>query len=98
MINNQNNDPLSKTVTIINDLGLHARSAAKIAQEAGKASSKVWIKLNNETVDAKSTIDVLTLACPKGATISVSIENKADVPVLESIVKLVENGFGEHNN
>ncbi len=97
MTNKGNHIPLSKDVTIVNDLGLHARSAARIAQAAGKAASRVWILRGDEMVDAKSTIDVLTLACGKGTTITVKIDHKADAPILERIVEMVEDGFGEQN-
>ena len=48
-------DENSKDVFIINELGLHARSAAKIAEIALNAESKVWIsKEDGENVDAKN--------------------------------------------
>jgi phosphocarrier protein len=89
------NPIVSDAVTISNELGLHARSAAKIAELAQNAKSKVWIQKGDETVDAKSIIDILTLACGKGATIRVVIEEDADVSILNSIVALAKNGFGE---
>lgn len=89
------NPIVSDAVTISNELGLHARSAAKIAELAQNAKSKVWIQKGDETVDAKSIIDILTLACGKGATIQVVIEEEADVSILNSIVTLAKNGFGE---
>jgi phosphocarrier protein HPr len=56
----------SRTLRIVNDLGLHARSAAKLAKLAGEASEGVWIMKNGDTADATSMLDILTLACPKG--------------------------------
>jgi phosphocarrier protein len=53
-------------VVIINELGLHARSAARIAKLAQNANSKVWLIRGKERVDASSIIDILSLACPKG--------------------------------
>lgn len=87
--------PLSRQVEIRNELGLHARSAARIAQIAQTARSNVWISRDAESVDAKSIIDMLTLACGKGALITVSVDAAADCGVLERIVALVECGFGE---
>lgn len=87
---------LSKDVFIINELGLHARSAAKIAEIAIKARDQVWITKNNdETVDAKSIIDMLTLGCSKGTKITIEIESNSDIKIFNKIVQLVENGFGE---
>jgi len=86
---------LSQTVIIVNELGLHARSAAKIAQLAQEAQSNVWIKVADEVADATSILDILTFACAKGSQITVAVDDPSDRSVLERIVKLVENGFGE---
>ena len=85
----------SKNVTVVNELGLHARSAAKIAELAGHATSKVWVQKNEERVDARSILDILTLACEKGSTLTIVIDDKSDVQTLNHIVELVKNGFGE---
>lgn len=86
---------LSRTLTIVNDLGLHARSAAKLATLAEAARGRVWITKNGNTADAASMLDILTLACPQGADVTVSIEDEADRDVLERIAALIRSGFGE---
>lgn len=85
----------SKEVVIVNELGLHARSAAKIAEIAQRANSSVWIIKNDQQVDAKSIIDILTLACAKDSCIVIGVEDPSDENILEDIVRLVEEGFGE---
>jgi phosphocarrier protein HPr len=86
---------LSREVAILNELGLHARSAAQIAALANQSTASVWIQKGNEKADASSIVDILTLACEKGSKITISIENKADFNILEAITELVEGGFGE---
>ena len=86
---------LSREVVIVNELGLHARSAAKIAALAQNSKAAVWVKKDAEKADASSIVDILTLACEKGSKITLIIEDKADRPILEDIVNLIENGFGE---
>ncbi|MBC2744792.1 MAG: HPr family phosphocarrier protein [Desulfosarcina sp.] len=85
----------SITLRIVNDLGLHARSAAKLAKLAGEASGGVWILKNGNTADATSMLDILTLTCPKGTEITVSIDDEADMNTLERIAALIRSGFGE---
>ena len=85
----------SRTLIIVNDLGLHARSAAQLAKLAAEAAGGVWIMKNGETADATSLLDVLTLACPKGSTITVGIEDEADIGTLDRIEDLIRRGFGE---
>ena len=86
---------LSRNVIIVNELGLHARSAARIAQLAGGSKGSIWISKGDQKADASSIVDILTLACEKGSCITISIENKDDMPILEAISELVESGFGE---
>ncbi len=88
-------DQLSRDVTIINDLGLHARSAARIAALVQKVKSRVWLIKDGERADASSIIDILTLACPKGSNITIKIDDKSGTEILNNIVRLIEDGFGE---
>jgi phosphocarrier protein len=92
---NKSDTKLLKRVTIINDLGLHARSAAQIAKLARNVKSKMWIIKDGEKVDAASIIDILTLACPKGSKIILKIDDQSDLDILNDIAKLIERGFGE---
>jgi phosphocarrier protein HPr len=84
-----------KVVTIVNELGLHARSAAQIAKIAGTGTANVWLKKGDNIADAASIIDILTLACEKGTRITILIEDWADIDILNDIADLVESGFGE---
>ena len=84
-----------RDVVINNALGLHARSAAQIAKIVQKAKANVWIKRGPEKVDASSIMDILTLACEKGTTITIMIEDMSDIDILEAVAELVNSGFGE---
>ena len=92
---NDTRQSFSKDVIVVNELGLHARSAAKIAELAREATSKVWVQKNEERADARSILDILTLACEKGSTLTIVIDDKSDMETLNRIVDLVINGFGE---
>ena len=92
---NRSQPALSRKVTIVNELGLHARSAAKIAELANRSKASIWIQKGDEKADASSIVDILTLACEKGTKITIHIENKSDLSILEEITELVKSGFGE---
>ena len=76
---------LSKTLCIINDLGLHARAAEKIAKIASGAAFGVWIAKDGNRVDAASIIDILTLSCAKDTKITLTIDDPSDIDVLAAI-------------
>jgi phosphocarrier protein HPr len=80
---------------IINELGLHARSAAKVAKAAQKARGQVWIETKDEPVDAKQVIDILTLGAVQGDQVRIAIETSDDLAVLEALADLFADGFGE---
>ena len=86
---------ISRETVIINELGLHARSAAQIAKLAARARFKVWVAKGGESVEAKSIMDLLSLECPQGTRLEITIEDASDMEVLNRIESLIENGFGE---
>jgi len=88
---------LSKQVRIGNTLGLHARAAAQIAGIVQEAQSVVHIINKNLKADASSIIDILTLNGLQGSMLTFEIENPSDQNILDALVNLVENGFGEEN-
>ncbi|MFP4040486.1 MAG: HPr family phosphocarrier protein [Desulfosudaceae bacterium] len=85
----------TKELTVTNELGLHARAAAQVAQLAGRANNVVWLQNGGTQVDASSVIDILSLACVKGSKITFVAEDHADKDILEELTQLVEAGFGE---
>ncbi|RPJ16668.1 MAG: HPr family phosphocarrier protein [Desulfobacteraceae bacterium] len=92
---NKKHRNFSKSVTIINELGLHARAAARIAELAVKAKETIWIIKDGEKIDAASIIDILTLGCSKGAAITFTSDNESDFEIINNIVTLTKKGFGE---
>ncbi|MDP7076823.1 MAG: HPr family phosphocarrier protein [Desulfobacterales bacterium] len=85
----------SRQVLIQNELGLHARVAAGIAKIAQLANSNVWMIKGRDKVNAASVIDLLTLACPKGSTVTLTIDDGSDMKILNRIVEMMERGFEE---
>jgi phosphocarrier protein len=88
-------DPLWRELVIVNELGLHARAAAKLAKAAQQAAGRVWLQTRSERIDAKQVIDILTLAAAQGDQVRVEVENASDGIILENIAELFAGGFGE---
>ena len=84
-----------KTLTIKNELGLHARSAAMIVRAVEGSRSEVFLERDGVRVDARSLLDILTLACPKDSRIVVRADGEDAREVVESIERLVKSEFGE---
>ncbi len=86
---------VEKTLTIKNELGIHARSAAMIVRALERFESSVTIERDGTCVDARSLLDILTLACPKDSRIVVRADGDDAREAVDSIEKLVDDKFGE---
>lgn len=88
----------SKTVTIVNKTGLHARPASEFVSKASKFKSKITIKKNVDgasEANAKSIVILLTLGLSKGTEIVISADGEDEKDAVDTLVQLVESGFGE---
>jgi phosphotransferase system HPr (HPr) family protein len=88
-------EKIVRTTRIVNELGLHARSAALVARIAQKASAGIWLAKGNDKADARSIMDILALECPRGTRIRLIAEDAVDSQILDEIVRRIEDGFGE---
>lgn len=86
---------LKKKLIITNKLGLHARASMKLISLAGRFQSTIFIKYDNQEVDAKDIINVMALGAAKGAEIEVIIEGPDENPAWDKISELINNRFGE---
>ncbi len=91
---NNNQATIRKTI-VNNELGMHARPAAQIAQVAGNAQSEVRLCIDGNKVDATSVLDILTLGAIKGTEVTIEVEDKRDIGILDQILEFFEDGFGE---
>lgn len=84
-----------KTFKLKNKLGMHARAAALFVRIAQKYQAEIFIERNGQTVNGKSILGILTLACPMGGMITVSAEGADASQALAELEDLIENKFGE---
>jgi len=85
----------SKTFTIRNELGLHARPAMLLVQAISRLNCSVYIEKEGLEADAKSIMGVLTLAAEQGCQIIVRAVGPDSEKAVHAIEKLVEEKFGE---
>ena len=84
-----------RKLTVKNNLGLHARSAAKIVELGSQYQSQLFLKKDGEEVDGSSILSVLTLACPKGTEMEARIVGEDSEDFMEKLGELFEGKFGE---
>jgi phosphocarrier protein HPr len=86
---------LVKKLRIENELGLHARAAAKIVALAGQYKANLFLKKEEQEVEGSSILSVLTLACPRGTELVVRVTGEDSEMLLSALSSLFEQKFGE---
>jgi phosphocarrier protein HPr len=86
-------DGFSLRVRVLSDQGLHARPAARIAQEAQKFGCDIEMAHNGSVVDAKSILDILTLAAGQGSELELRAKGPEARDALAHLGSLIRNRF-----
>ncbi len=86
---------VERQVTIDNLLGIHVRPAAQLAAAAQRFQSDVQILRGSEAFNAKSSLELLTMAAIQGTALVVRARGDDAEAAVEAIVRLIGNRFGE---
>jgi phosphocarrier protein len=86
---------VSRELTIVNKLGLHARAAAKLVTLASRFEADVRLVRNGREVDAKSIMGVMMLAAGKGSRVTLSATGPDAPQALDRLTALIADRFGE---
>ena len=85
----------SKTVTVVNQLGMHARAAAKFVHLATHFESRVVVSRQEREMDGKSIMGLLLLAAARGTAVTIMADGNDEQAALDALTELVSGGFGE---
>ncbi len=86
---------ITKKLTVLNKLGIHARPAAQFVRTASRFQSDVTVVKDDESVDGKSIMGLMMLAVGCGAVITVTVEGADEAESMAAIESLIESKFGE---
>ena len=65
---------ITKKLTILNKLGLHARAAAKVVSLANEFESTIIITKDGKNADARSIMKLLMLSASQGSRINIEVD------------------------
>jgi phosphocarrier protein len=82
-------------VRVKNELGLHTRPATLIVKLLQDCKSEVLFTYKKETINAKSILNILILAAPKNAHITIQVKGEDAETTMERLISSFEAGFGE---
>jgi len=86
-----------RELPIINDLGLHARAAAKVVTLTQRYEADISLGLDDNTVDASSIMGLLMLAASKGRVVTATAQGSDADAALDSLAALFADRFGEES-
>ncbi len=86
---------ITKKLSILNKLGIHARPAAQFVRVASRFQSDVTVEKDDESVDGKSIMGLMMLAVGWGADITVTADGPDEKETLAALEELVLSKFGE---
>ena len=87
--------PASRTVTIVNKLGLHARAAAKFVTAASGFGAEIKLRRGTREVNGKSIMGVMMLAASKGTELELVADGDDAEAALGALEQLIAERFGE---
>ena len=89
------NAPQSRTVTIVNRRGLHARASARFVKCAEGFDCEVTVIKDGQSVGGTSIMGLMTLAAAPGSTIELQAAGAEAEAALDALSALIADGFGE---
>ena len=86
---------ISRKLTIVNKLGLHARAASKFVAEAQKFVSVITVDHGGKTLNGKSIMAIMLLAANQGTVLTINAKGSDETEALDAIDALLADRFGE---
>jgi phosphocarrier protein len=85
----------SRAVPVVNQLGMHARAAARFVHLASGFDSRIRVAHETGEMDGKSIMGLLLLAAARGTTITITADGADELAAVDALTRLVERGFEE---
>lgn len=82
-----------QSVTVTLENGLHLVPCSQIAQVARSCDCEVQIFKDDQTVDAKNVLDLMTLNAQFGTTLILEASGEGALEAIERLLRLFESDF-----
>ncbi len=88
---------VTRTVTVTNARGLHARAAAKFVTLAERYGASVDVVRDGQAVSARSIMGLMMLGAGKGSQLELQGDGWDAKEAVDALAALVEAGFHERD-
>ena len=86
---------ITREVTVLNEVGLHARPATFFIQKANEFKSFITIAKDERKVNAKSLLGVLSLGIIKGTKIVLTADGADETEAIDELEALIMSSFAD---
>jgi phosphocarrier protein HPr len=87
-------EPVERSFTIRNELGLHARPAGEFVALAGTFESEIAVSRGTEWVDGRSVLSLLSLAASHGTQLQIRASGADALEAITALGAILEREFG----
>ncbi|MBL8836835.1 MAG: HPr family phosphocarrier protein [Alphaproteobacteria bacterium] len=91
----QGGDSISRTVTIVNRRGLHARAAARFVKLAAQFDAQISVTKRDSSVSGLSIMGLMMLAAGPGCEVVLAARGRQREEAIAALVKLIAARFDE---
>lgn len=88
-------DGITRSVTICNQRGLHARAAAKFVRLASRFDAEIAVTRNDMTVSGHSIMGLMMLSAAPGCQVDLHARGAQAESALNSLSDLIQGKFDE---
>jgi phosphocarrier protein HPr len=86
---------LTKELTVVNKLGIHARPAAMFVKTASRFSCEIFVEKDGEKVNGKSIMGLMMLAAGPGCKLTIHAAGPDATTAVTEIEALLNRKFDE---
>ncbi len=90
-------DPIVKTLTIVNEKGLHARASARLVEVVEGFDATAEISRDGLNASGDSIMGLLMLGAARGSRIELRVSGPQAADLALALERLVADRFGEDN-
>jgi phosphocarrier protein len=88
-------DTVEADVEIVNQLGLHARAAARFVETASRFNAEVTVSNGEDSVAGKSILGLMMLAAAQGTQLKLVAVGSDAEAAIDALAELVSQRFHE---
>lgn len=82
---------IEQTYTVLNPVGIHARPANAIMETANSFTSKVTLRTDAKTANAKSIVSILKLGLKAGDQVTVSATGEDEELAVRAVGEIIRS-------